>query len=250
MPWSTSELGYLAGTTVNTIRHYHRLGLLSEPQRRYNGYKQYDVQHLVRLLRIRRLVGLGVPLSQIDEVTDEAQDASEALREIDAELQTTIERLQRAHADIAVILREDVPADTPAGFEAVASRLSETDRSLVHLYGQLLDDEAMADVRRMVEDDPGDLSAELERLEPDADEQTRQDLVERYAVTLAQNIADYPWLDPSMPQAARNKAAAAEALTEAISALFNPAQQDVLIRATLLAYERLHSSQTGSAATR
>lgn len=26
MAWSTSELATLAGTTVNTIRHYHRLG--------------------------------------------------------------------------------------------------------------------------------------------------------------------------------------------------------------------------------
>ena len=41
MAWSTRELAGLAGTTVNTIRHYHRLGLLDEPERRYNGYKQY-----------------------------------------------------------------------------------------------------------------------------------------------------------------------------------------------------------------
>lgn len=65
--WSTSELATLAGTTVNTIRHYHRLGLLEEPDRRHNGYKQYEMVDLVRLLHIRRLVELGVPLSRIKE---------------------------------------------------------------------------------------------------------------------------------------------------------------------------------------
>lgn len=249
MPWSTSELGYLAGTTVNTIRHYHRLGLLDEPERRYNGYKKYDVQHLVRLLRIRRLVGLGVPLSQIDEVTDGAHDTTASLREIDAELQATIERLERARADIAIILREGVPADTPAGFESVASRLSPTDHSIVHIYGQILDDDAMADVRSMVEADPDDLSADLERLEPDADEQMRQELVERYARTFAQNFADYPWLNAASEHFARRDATAGEVLTEAISTLFNPAQRDVLLRAALLAYERLGVSEAGSATT-
>jgi DNA-binding transcriptional MerR regulator len=45
--WSTRELAELAGTTVNTVRHYHRIGLLDEPERRNNGYKEYGVPHLV-----------------------------------------------------------------------------------------------------------------------------------------------------------------------------------------------------------
>jgi DNA-binding transcriptional MerR regulator len=44
MAGSTRELAEFAGITVNTIRHYHRLGLLDEPKRRYNGYKQYGVR--------------------------------------------------------------------------------------------------------------------------------------------------------------------------------------------------------------
>ncbi|MDN3482326.1 MerR family transcriptional regulator [Arthrobacter sp. APC 3897] len=68
MAWSTRELAELAHTTVNTVRHYHRLGLLEEPDRRYNGYKQYGARHLVSLLRIRRLAALGVPLAQMQEL--------------------------------------------------------------------------------------------------------------------------------------------------------------------------------------
>lgn len=127
MAWSTRELADLAGTTVNTVRHYHRLGLLTEPDRRYNGYKQYRTEHLVALLRIRRLVDLGVPLAQVGDVGADSLTAAEALAEVDAELQAKIERLREARAAIATILETDAPADTPAGFEAVGSRLSSAD---------------------------------------------------------------------------------------------------------------------------
>lgn len=238
MPWSTSELGYIAGTTVNTIRHYHRVGLLKEPDRQYNGYKQYEVRHLVSLLRIRRLVDLGVPLAQIPDVSAGADGTPRSLRELDAELRMSIERLERARSSIAVILRENVPADIPAGFEPLASRISETDRSILHLYTQLLDEEAMADVRKMVEDDPGELSADLERLPADADEKTRADLVERYARTLTQNFLAYPWLIKAGSHLSRRGSAATQAFVDAVPALYNPAQQDVLRRAGSLAKER------------
>ena len=48
--WSTRELAELAGTTVKSVRYYHQLRLLDEPARLTNGYKQYEVRHLVRLL--------------------------------------------------------------------------------------------------------------------------------------------------------------------------------------------------------
>uniref|UniRef100_UPI0037167E9A MerR family transcriptional regulator n=2 Tax=Bacillati TaxID=1783272 RepID=UPI0037167E9A len=53
MAWSTRELAELAGTSLRAVRHYHEVGLLEEPERRANGYKQYGVAHLVRALRIR-----------------------------------------------------------------------------------------------------------------------------------------------------------------------------------------------------
>ena len=50
MGWSTRELAELAGTTIKAVRHYHEHGLLEEPRRAVNGYKQYGAGHLVRLL--------------------------------------------------------------------------------------------------------------------------------------------------------------------------------------------------------
>ena len=238
MAWSTSELAHLAGTTVNTIRHYHRLGLLAEPDRRYNGYKKYGVPHLVRLLRIRRLVELGVPLSEVDGVADNP-DTAERLREVDADLAAKIEQLQQARAEIAAILSNDAPPDVPAGFASVAEHLSEVDRSIIHIYSKLYDESAMADLRAMVEEDAetGDVDKELDELPPDADEPTRQRVAEHLAQGIARNLIDYPWLTDPTARLARSERIAQETFVEAVTELYNPAQRDVLTRAALLGYQ-------------
>ncbi|GIF52080.1 DNA-binding transcriptional MerR regulator [Asanoa ferruginea] len=239
MAWSTRELAELAGTTVNTIRHYHRQGLLEEPERRYNGYKQYGVQDLVRLLRIRRLTDLGVPLSRIGEVGAGGASTPEALRQLDADLAARIEHLQRARSDIAAILHNSAPADAPAGFESVASRLSEADTSIIHIYTQLYDEDAMADLRRMVEADTDSLSKEIDALPPDADEATRQRLAEQLAPTIARNLIDYPWLTDPAHHLSKSEHVTQETFIEAVVELYNTAQLDVLRRASILAHEQL-----------
>lgn len=104
MAWSTRELAELAGTTLNAVRHYHRVGLLDEPDRTGNGYKQYEVRHLTRLILIRRLRDMGVPLDRIEQAS--CPDSTEAaLGAIDAELAESIDRLQRSRSEIAAILR-------------------------------------------------------------------------------------------------------------------------------------------------
>jgi DNA-binding transcriptional MerR regulator len=240
--WSTRELANLAGTTVNTIRHYHRLGLLEVPERRYNGYKEYEVRHLVCLLRIRRLVDLGVPLSQIGDVSAGADGTPDALREVDAELAERIGRLEQARSDIALILRDNAPADAPAGFESVASRLSEADSSIIHIYKRLYDEDALADMRKMVESDTDAVSAELDALPPDADEATKQQLIERLAPVIAQNILDYPWLDDPAAHLSKSAHVTQQTFIEALVELYNPAQLDVFGRASVLAHEQLRGA--------
>ncbi|MBO0607842.1 MerR family transcriptional regulator [Myceligenerans salitolerans] len=243
MPWSTRELAELAGTTVNTVRHYHRVGLLDEPERRSNGYKQYGVEHLVSLLRIRRLVDLGVPLAGIGDVNAKSDRTPDALRDLDAELRASIERLTKARDEIAAILRERSPAHAPAGFASVATRLSEADSSMIHIYTQLYDQEALADVQKMAEADSDGLSADIDQLPADADEQTRRDLAERLASTLRQNLIDYPWLTDPAAHLSKSRAVTAETFVEAVAELYNPAQLDVLIRASALAHEQLPGKQ-------
>lgn len=245
MGWSTRELADLAGTTVNTIRHYHRLGLMVEPERRYNGYKQYEVRDLVKLLRIRRLVGLGVPLSQIGQVSVGADSTRASLEELDVELATKIEKLQSARDDIAAILRDGAPADAPSGFESVAAKLSDADSSILHIYTQLYDEEAMDDLRHLVEEDAqdGTVGAEIDALPADADEATRQRLAEQLMPTMVQNLIDYPWLADQTPHLSKSQRITQRTIVEAMTELYNPAQLDVYGRAGILAREYLQAQR-------
>ncbi|MFI5933869.1 MerR family transcriptional regulator [Actinoplanes sp. NPDC051494] len=239
MAWSTRELAEMAGTTVNTVRHYHRLGLLDDPDRRYNGYKQYGVLHLVSLLRIRRLVELGVPLSEISTARLTGDVPPEVLRQVDAQLAAEIQRLSKARTDIAVILRDGAPADTPAGFESVAPRLSTADTSLLHVYTRLYDDDAMKDLQRMAENDTDPVNAQLDAMPADADEATRQDVAERLAPVIARNLTDYPWLNNPGAHLSQSENATQQTFVDAVVALYNTAQIDVLVRASRLAHEQL-----------
>ena len=236
MAWSTRELAELAGTTVNTVRHYHQLGLLDEPERRHNGYKQYEVAHLMALLRIRRLVDLGVPLAQISELGGTPAE-NQALHDVDAELAQSIERLQRARAGIAAILRERVPPDVPAGFESVASRMSDADRSMIHLYSRVFDEDALADLRRSVELCDDDLEAEIDALPADADDATIARLAVALAPGLARSIIEHPWLADPGSRLTGDRASAGEALAESMKALYNRAQLEIFVRANARALE-------------
>lgn len=235
MAWSTRELADLAGVTVNTVRHYHRIGLLTEPDRASNGYKKYQVDHLVRLLQIRRLRDLGVPLDLIEQVGPGGDTASEALEAVDADLAATIERLQRARGQIRAVLQGASMTDVPAGFEDVASRLSPAERALVLVEAQLYDEDAMADVRRMIESGPDAVDTEFAALTTEASESARADLAERYAAAFTTLFERYPWLEDPTQRLMKSPHVVRDTFVESVVTLFNPAQVDVLGRASVIA---------------
>jgi DNA-binding transcriptional MerR regulator len=79
------EVARIASISPRALRHYHRIGLLPEPARRPNGY---DLSDVVRLLRVRRLVDLGLSLEEVRDALadDEGRELREIVVEIAAEL--------------------------------------------------------------------------------------------------------------------------------------------------------------------
>jgi len=57
------------GITIKTVRHYHRLGLVTEPRRDGSGYRRYESDDLLRLVQVRTLAA-GVPLAEIGPLLD------------------------------------------------------------------------------------------------------------------------------------------------------------------------------------
>lgn len=51
-----------------TVRHYHQVGVLPEPARTANGYREYGLEDAVLLARARRLVDVGLALEEVAEV--------------------------------------------------------------------------------------------------------------------------------------------------------------------------------------
>ena len=234
MAWSTREIAELAGTSLRAVRHYHQIGLLPEPDRRSNGYKQYSVAHLVRLVRIKRLVDLGFSLPQIAALGDDDDHPEQALRELDAELAATIERLQRARDELAVLLEHSAPTDLPHDFvpPEAAAKMTDADRALVVVLSRVLGPRGMqvyADMMRETPEDPA--SAEFDTLPADADEPTRNDLAERLALYIRAVNQAHPGLAESRSDAPRGERFATKTISGAMADLYNPAQLDVLRRA-------------------
>ena len=59
------ELSRATGVDVETIRYYEKQGLLPEPARRDNGYRDYEAAHLERLSFIRHCRALDMPLADV-----------------------------------------------------------------------------------------------------------------------------------------------------------------------------------------
>jgi DNA-binding transcriptional MerR regulator len=232
MAWSTREIAELTGTTLRAVRHYHDVGLLAEPERRANGYKQYGVAHLVRVLRIKRLTDLGFTLAQIADMGDTDDHPEEALRTLDAELAATIERLQRIRLELAAIMKQPLPTDLPPELATAAQAdLSEADRSFAVVMSRVLGPRGMqtySDVLGGLERTPAD--HEFDELAEEAPDAVRQDLAERLVAevrTLREQHPDMADIDADAPGGARF---AGQTMGKALLDLYNPAQLDVMRR--------------------
>jgi DNA-binding transcriptional MerR regulator len=102
------QLAAYAGVTVRTVRHYHQIGLLPEPERDASGYRRYTATAAISLIRIRTLANAGVPLSQIGRMLDADPPAfAEEVQRIDDQLREEIERLETSRKQIAQLTSGD-----------------------------------------------------------------------------------------------------------------------------------------------
>ncbi|MER5882514.1 MerR family transcriptional regulator [Streptomyces sp. NPDC001941] len=120
------EIAALVGVTSRAVRHYHHLGLLPEPERRANGYRDYSTRDAVLLARIRRLTELGLGLDEVRDVLadDEGRELVDVLEELDADLARQEERIRERRARLDGLLRQArdgrLPAEGPVSPELAA----------------------------------------------------------------------------------------------------------------------------------
>ncbi|MFD3530783.1 MerR family transcriptional regulator [Streptomyces sp. NPDC058664] len=120
------EIAALVGVTPRAVRHYHQSGLLPEPVRRANGYREYGIRDAVLLARIRRLTELGLGLDEVRDVIadDEGRGLVEVLEELAEDLARQEAVIRERRARLAPLLAEAragrLPADGPVSPELTA----------------------------------------------------------------------------------------------------------------------------------
>ncbi|MDT0435101.1 MerR family transcriptional regulator [Streptomyces sp. NPDC005840] len=118
------ELAATVGVTPRTVRHYHHEGLLPEPDRLANGYRDYTLRHAVALARIRRLTELGLGLAEVRDVLadDTGRDLVEVLEELDQDLARQETAIRDRRARLRALLDSDgpLPDDAPLSPELAA----------------------------------------------------------------------------------------------------------------------------------
>jgi DNA-binding transcriptional MerR regulator len=102
------QLAAYAGVTTRAVRHYHKIGLLPEPERDASGYRRYGPRAAVSLIKIRTLASAGVPLSQIGQLLQAGAPAfAEAIQKIDSHLRDEIERLETTRKQVTQLAAGD-----------------------------------------------------------------------------------------------------------------------------------------------
>jgi DNA-binding transcriptional MerR regulator len=165
----SSDLAALARVTVRTLRHYHSVGVLPEPARSRNGYREYTVQDLVRLLRVKRLAALGIPLERMPamlENENETDTQAELLDQLDADIDAQLARLHAQKALIGLARMHEAAPDLPPELAESLARFAATGASdsmkrmdrdqvilLAHLAGDAGIDRLAQVYRRLAEPD-------------------------------------------------------------------------------------------------
>jgi DNA-binding transcriptional MerR regulator len=121
------ELAGLVGISTRAIRHYHHIGLLAEPARKANGYREYSLRDAVELARVRRLTELGLSLDEVGDALarDAGRDLAEILRELDADLADQEAGLRQRRARLAQLLQQAEAGGKPCEQAPVSPELTE-----------------------------------------------------------------------------------------------------------------------------
>jgi MerR family copper efflux transcriptional regulator len=125
--YTIGEVARLTGVSAKAIRYYEARGLLPAPPRSANAYRRYAQAELSRLILLRRIRLLGVPLSVAQPLLASATDArcADVLRELAALVARRLRAIDQEVAEL-LTLRGDL-AGYQRRLEACQSELDQSD---------------------------------------------------------------------------------------------------------------------------
>ncbi|HAT4425571.1 heavy metal-responsive transcriptional regulator [Legionella pneumophila serogroup 1] len=84
------QVASLAGVSHDTIRLYERYGLIEEPPRAANGYRQYPVEAVDKLRFIQRAKTMGFALKEIQELLSIHHSSKQSCGEVRSKAQQNL----------------------------------------------------------------------------------------------------------------------------------------------------------------
>jgi MerR family mercuric resistance operon transcriptional regulator len=95
-----------AGVPAQTIRFYERTGLLPQPRRAPNGYRDYDASVLTRLAFIRSGQAAGLTLVEVASILDLRREGTVPCAHVTSLLLTKLEGIRTRQCELAVLESE------------------------------------------------------------------------------------------------------------------------------------------------
>ncbi len=95
------ELSEKTGLAVETIRYYEKRGILAEPLRTSSNYRNYNSQHLERLLLIRNCRALDMSHQEIEALIAYIDTPGEDCSAINNLIEEHLGHVQRRIAELA-----------------------------------------------------------------------------------------------------------------------------------------------------
>ncbi|MFA6311007.1 MAG: Cd(II)/Pb(II)-responsive transcriptional regulator [Sterolibacterium sp.] len=100
------ELGSAIGVDVETIRYYEKAGLLPDPVRLANGYRDYSHKHLERLAFIRHCRVLDLPLAEIKRLLALLSQPFAACDDVDCLIEGQLARVRTRIRSLRALERQ------------------------------------------------------------------------------------------------------------------------------------------------
>ena len=117
----SGELARLAGVSTDTLRHYERKGVLDAPRRALNGYREYGLEALDRVLLVRRALGVGFTLDELARILKERDRGRAPCQEVRALAAAKLAEIETRLSELV-----DVREQLQSTIEGWDSRLAET----------------------------------------------------------------------------------------------------------------------------
>jgi DNA-binding transcriptional MerR regulator len=107
------EVARLSGVSTDTLRHYERKGLIPHPRRSANGYREYPLATVDRVLLVQRAIAVGFTIDELAKILKQRDKGGTPCREVRALAQakmTGIEKqlheLTALHEELRTILQD------------------------------------------------------------------------------------------------------------------------------------------------